>query len=45
MAKKYSLPTRIVDKFLDGNLSIILILLSVLAGIAALVLTPRNNFV
>ncbi len=43
MAKKYSLPTRIVDKFLDGNLSVILILLSLLAGAAALLLTPREE--
>ncbi|MDW7646280.1 MAG: efflux RND transporter permease subunit [Desulfuromonadales bacterium] len=42
-AKKHSLPTRIVDKFLDGNLSVILILLSVIAGIAALMLTPREE--
>ncbi len=42
-AIKRSLPTRIVDKFLDGNLSVILILLSVIAGIAALVLTPREE--
>lgn len=41
--KKYSLPTRIVDKFLDGNLSVILIVLSLIAGIAALVLTPREE--
>ncbi|MCP3176117.1 efflux RND transporter permease subunit [Desulfuromonas sp. KJ2020] len=41
--KKLSLPTRIVDKFLDGNLSVILILLSVIAGIAALMLTPREE--
>ena len=41
--KKYSLPTRIVDKFLDGNLSVILIILSLIAGIAALVLTPREE--
>ena len=43
MATKRSLPTRIVDKFLDGNLSIILIILSVFAGIAALTLTPREE--
>jgi len=43
MANKHSLPTRIVDKFLDGNLSIILIVLAVLAGIAALALTPREE--
>ena len=43
MAKKRTLPTRIVDKFLDGNLSIILIILSVFAGIAALTLTPREE--
>ncbi len=40
---KRTLPTRIVDKFLDGKLSIILILLAVLAGIAALTLTPREE--
>lgn len=43
MAKKHSAASRIVDKFLDGNLSVILILLSVIAGIAALVLTPREE--
>ncbi len=42
-ARKRSLPTRIVDKFLDGNLSVILILLSLLAGAAALLLTPREE--
>ncbi|BCR03268.1 acriflavine resistance protein B [Desulfuromonas versatilis] len=42
-AKKHSLPTRIVDRFLEGNLSIILILLSLLAGAAALLLTPREE--
>ena len=41
--KKYSLPTRIVDKFLDGNLSVIMILLALLAGAAALILTPREE--
>jgi multidrug efflux pump subunit AcrB len=43
MARKLSLPTRIVDKFLDGNLSVIFILLSLLAGAAALLLTPREE--
>ena len=43
MAQKHSMATRIVEKFLDGNLSVILILLSVIAGIAALVLTPREE--
>ena len=41
--KKHSLPTRIVDKFLEGNLSVILILLAVIAGAAALLLTPREE--
>ena len=41
--KKHSFATRIVDKFLEGNLSIILILLSLLAGAAALLLTPREE--
>ncbi len=41
--KKHSLPTRIVDKFLEGNLSVILILLAVVAGAAALLLTPREE--
>jgi len=40
---KRSLPTRIVEKFLDGNLSVILILLALLAGAAALLLTPREE--
>jgi multidrug efflux pump subunit AcrB len=43
MAKQHSLPTRIVDKFLDGHLSVILILLAVIAGAAALLLTPREE--
>jgi multidrug efflux pump subunit AcrB len=43
MPRQHSLPTRIVDKFLDGNLSVILILLAVLAGAAALLLTPREE--
>ncbi len=42
-AKRHSLPTRIVDKFLEGNLSVILILLSLIAGAAALLLTPREE--
>ncbi|HXV21550.1 MAG TPA: efflux RND transporter permease subunit [Desulfuromonadales bacterium] len=42
-AAKRSLPTRIVEKFLDGNLSVILIVLSLLAGAAALLLTPREE--
>ena len=42
-AKKHALPTRIVDRFLDGNLSVILILLALLAGAAALLLTPREE--
>ena len=41
--KKHTFATRIVDRFLDGNLSVILILLAVLAGIAALTLTPREE--
>jgi len=43
MAKLHSLPTRIVDKFLDGHLSVILIILALLAGAAALLLTPREE--
>jgi multidrug efflux pump subunit AcrB len=43
MAKPHSLPTRIVDKFLEGHLSVILIILAVLAGAAALLLTPREE--
>ncbi|NJC88525.1 MAG: efflux RND transporter permease subunit [Desulfuromonas sp.] len=43
MAKQHSLPTRIVDKFLEGHLSVILIILAVLAGAAALLLTPREE--
>jgi multidrug efflux pump subunit AcrB len=41
--KKLSLPTRIVDRFLDGNLSVILIILAIFAGAAALLLTPREE--
>lgn len=40
---KHSIASRIVDRFLDGNLSVILILLSVVAGLAALTLTPREE--
>ena len=43
MAKQHSLPTRIVERFLDGHLSVILILLALLAGAAALLLTPREE--
>lgn len=43
MAAKHSFPTRIVEKFLTGNLSIILILLAVLGGLAAFILTPREE--
>ena len=41
--EKGSLITRIVDKFLDGNLSVILILVALVAGAAALMLTPREE--
>ncbi|MGK2945336.1 MAG: efflux RND transporter permease subunit, partial [Desulfuromonadales bacterium] len=41
--KKLSLPTRIVAHFLEGKLATILIILSLIAGIAALVLTPREE--
>ena len=41
--KHRSLPTRIVGRFLDGNLSVILIVLSVIAGLAAMALTPREE--
>lgn len=43
MPRHLSLPTRIVAKFLDGKLSVILILLAILAGAAALLLTPREE--
>ncbi|MDZ4185620.1 MAG: efflux RND transporter permease subunit [Desulfuromonadales bacterium] len=43
MATKHSFPTRIVEKFLSGNLSIILLLLAMLGGLAAFVLTPREE--
>jgi hypothetical protein len=43
MAGKHSFPTRIVEKFLSGNLSIILLLLAMLGGLAAFVLTPREE--
>ena len=42
-ARKLSLATRVVARFLDGNLSAILILLALLAGAAALLLTPREE--
>ena len=42
-SEQRSLPTRIVARFLDGNLSVILIVLAFLAGLAALVLTPREE--
>ncbi len=43
MGKQHSLPTRIVEKFLEGHLSVILIILALLAGAAALLLTPREE--
>ncbi|MBE0574797.1 MAG: efflux RND transporter permease subunit [Desulfuromonadales bacterium] len=42
-AEKHSLPTRIVAHFLEGNLATILIVLSLIAGIASLILTPREE--
>ena len=42
-AKKHTFATRIVDHFLEGNLSVILILISLIAGFAALALTPREE--
>ena len=42
-AHEQSLPIRIVSKFLYSNLSILLILLSVVLGAAALTLTPREE--
>jgi multidrug efflux pump subunit AcrB len=42
-SEKSSLIIRIVDKFLDGNLAVILILVALLAGAAALLLTPREE--
>ena len=42
-ARKLSFATRIVARFLDGNLSAILILLALLAGAAALLLTAREE--
>jgi multidrug efflux pump subunit AcrB len=41
--ERRSFSSRIVDKFLDGNLSVILIALAFLAGFAALTLTPREE--
>ncbi len=41
--KKHSLASRIVDKFLGGNLSIIFVVVSLLAGAAALLITPREE--
>ena len=41
--KKRSFISRIVDKFLDGNLAVILIVVAVVAGAAALLLTPREE--
>jgi multidrug efflux pump subunit AcrB len=43
MKTQHSFPTRIVEKFLSGNLSIILLLLAMLGGLAAFVLTPREE--
>jgi len=42
-AQKHSLPTRIVAHFLEGNLATILIILALIAGTAALLLTPREE--
>jgi multidrug efflux pump subunit AcrB len=35
--------TRIVAAFLEGNLSVLLILISLIAGVAALAITPREE--
>src|SRR5512137_935225 len=35
--------TRIVEAFLEGNLSVLLILISLIAGIVALAITPREE--
>jgi len=43
MTKQHSLPTRIVNRFLDGHLSVILIILALIAGAASLLLTPREE--
>ena len=43
MKTQHSFATRIVEKFLSGNLSIILLILAMLGGLAAFVLTPREE--
>jgi hypothetical protein len=35
--------TRVVETFLRGNLSVLLILLSLVAGVVSLVVTPREE--
>ena len=40
---KESLVSRIVEVFLRGNLSILLILVSLIAGVVALLVTPREE--
>ena len=43
MSREHSLPGRIVEAFLRGNLSVLLIILSLTAGTVALLLTPREE--
>jgi len=43
MEEKPSIFTRVVESFLKGNLAVLLIIISLLAGVAALIMTPREE--
>jgi len=43
MEEKNSIFTKVVESFLKGNLAVLLIIISLLAGVAALMLTPREE--
>ena len=42
-AQKHSVVARIVEAFLSGNLSVLMIVVSLIAGIVALWVTPREE--
>ena len=43
MEQKKSIWSGVIDAFLQGNLAILLMILSLLAGVAALIATPREE--
>ncbi|MDD4871402.1 MAG: efflux RND transporter permease subunit [Kiritimatiellae bacterium] len=43
MDERNSIFTRVVESFLKGNLAVLLIIISLLAGVVSLVLTPREE--